>query len=148
MFGLKIFVQVQTFRRVPPGLPHNFCHPAPWYIRYTQTDYLPDFRSLVGVGGWGTWLNDTSKTGGVQLVWWADVQLQGSHFKAIEESECSDKYDYHDFVSSNWIYQRRGCTWEASAAIFAVFVHCASVHGGIWWSISPLQWNLWTSHKS
>ena len=25
---LKIFVQVQTFRRVPPVLPRNFCHPA------------------------------------------------------------------------------------------------------------------------
>ena len=27
MFGLKIFVRVQTFRRVPPVLPCNFCHP-------------------------------------------------------------------------------------------------------------------------
>ena len=27
MFGLKIFVRVQTFRRVPPVLPRNFCHP-------------------------------------------------------------------------------------------------------------------------
>ena len=28
MFGLKIFVRAQTFRRVPPVLPRNFCHPA------------------------------------------------------------------------------------------------------------------------
>ena len=28
MFGLEIFVRVQTFRRVPPVLPRNFCHPA------------------------------------------------------------------------------------------------------------------------
>ena len=28
MFGLKIFVRVQTFRRVPPVLPRNFCHPG------------------------------------------------------------------------------------------------------------------------
>ena len=28
MFRLKIFVRVQTFRRVPPVLPCNFCHPA------------------------------------------------------------------------------------------------------------------------
>ena len=28
MFGLKIFVRVQTFRRVPPVLPRNFCHPV------------------------------------------------------------------------------------------------------------------------
>ena len=28
MFGLKIFVRVQTFRRVPHVLPRNFCHPA------------------------------------------------------------------------------------------------------------------------
>ena len=27
MFGLKIFLRVQTFRRVPPVLPRNFCHP-------------------------------------------------------------------------------------------------------------------------
>ena len=27
MFGLKTFVQIQTFRRVPPVLPRNFCHP-------------------------------------------------------------------------------------------------------------------------
>ena len=28
MFGLKIFVRVQIFRRVPPVLPRNFCHPV------------------------------------------------------------------------------------------------------------------------
>ena len=28
MFGLKIFDRVKTFRRVPPVLPRNFCHPA------------------------------------------------------------------------------------------------------------------------
>ena len=28
MFGLKLFVWVQTFRRVPPVLPRNFCHPG------------------------------------------------------------------------------------------------------------------------
>ena len=28
MFGLKIFVRVQTFRRVPPVLLRNFCHPG------------------------------------------------------------------------------------------------------------------------
>ena len=32
MFGLKIFVRVQTFRRAPPVPPHNFCHPALIYI--------------------------------------------------------------------------------------------------------------------
>ena len=30
MFGLKIFVRVQTFRRVPPVLPCNSCHPGPY----------------------------------------------------------------------------------------------------------------------
>ena len=30
MFGLKTFVRVQTFRRVPPVLPCNFCHPDPY----------------------------------------------------------------------------------------------------------------------
>ena len=29
MLGLKIFVQVQTFRRRPFVLSHNFCHPVP-----------------------------------------------------------------------------------------------------------------------
>ena len=33
MFGLKIFVRVQTFRRVPPVLPCNFCHPA-WHSEH------------------------------------------------------------------------------------------------------------------
>ena len=28
MFGLKIFVRVQTFRRAPPVRPCNFCHPG------------------------------------------------------------------------------------------------------------------------
>ena len=28
LFGPKIFVRVQTFRRVPPVLPRNFCHPG------------------------------------------------------------------------------------------------------------------------
>ena len=30
MFGLKIFVRVQTFRRGPPVLPYNFCNPVRW----------------------------------------------------------------------------------------------------------------------
>ena len=34
MFSLKIFVRIQTFRRVLPVLPCNFCHPAlPRYLR-------------------------------------------------------------------------------------------------------------------
>ena len=36
MFGLKISVRVQTFRRVPPVLPRNFCHPA------TYVDVVPN----------------------------------------------------------------------------------------------------------
>ena len=31
MFGLKIFVRVQTFQRGPPVPPHNFCHPGTQY---------------------------------------------------------------------------------------------------------------------
>ena len=39
MFGLKIFVRVQTFRRVPPVLPCNFCHPAlDIYLKSTYFD--------------------------------------------------------------------------------------------------------------
>ena len=35
MFGLKIFVRVQTFWRVPPVLPRNFCHPVlKWYCSF------------------------------------------------------------------------------------------------------------------
>ena len=37
MFGLKIFVRVQTVRRVPPVLPCNFCHPVT--VEKT-TDYI------------------------------------------------------------------------------------------------------------
>ena len=36
MFGLKIFVRVQTFWRVPPVLPCNFCHPAGMWRLPTQ----------------------------------------------------------------------------------------------------------------
>ena len=32
MFGLKIFVRVQTFRRVPPVLPRSSCHPGVWCV--------------------------------------------------------------------------------------------------------------------
>ena len=38
MFGLKIFVRVQTFRRVPPVLPRNFCHPADAYVGAADDD--------------------------------------------------------------------------------------------------------------
>ena len=34
MFGLKIFVRVQTFWRAPPVLPCNFCHPDAWKLWY------------------------------------------------------------------------------------------------------------------
>ena len=43
MFGLKIFVWVQTFRRVPPVLPRNFCHPessSDPFGRIMDTKYL------------------------------------------------------------------------------------------------------------
>ena len=52
MFGLKIFVRVQTFQRVPPVLPGNFCHPA------NHKDYswgkifvIEHFCLGVGLGG-------------------------------------------------------------------------------------------------
>ena len=34
MLGLKVFVRVQTFRRAPPVLPCNFCHPDAWKLWY------------------------------------------------------------------------------------------------------------------
>ena len=50
MFGLKIFVRVQTFRRVPPVLPRNFCHPG--YISYN----FQSRRHIMTLGGvyWST----------------------------------------------------------------------------------------------
>ena len=39
MFGLKIFVRVQTFRQVPPVLPRNFCHPAVRGVRFLLTQW-------------------------------------------------------------------------------------------------------------
>ena len=49
MFWLKIFVRVQTFRRVPPVLPRNFCHPgciygqlSPEWIVISIADELVD----------------------------------------------------------------------------------------------------------
>ena len=40
MFGLKIFVRVQTFRRVPPVLPCNFCHPDCRYVLFLVQSLL------------------------------------------------------------------------------------------------------------
>ena len=40
MFGLKIFVRVQTFRRVPPVLPCNFCHPDCRYVLFLVQSFL------------------------------------------------------------------------------------------------------------
>ena len=54
MFGLKIFVRVQTFRQVPPVLPCNFCHPASktfddssidFFIHYFTTEPLPPLKT-------------------------------------------------------------------------------------------------------
>ena len=42
MFGLKIFVRFQTFQRVPPVLPRNFCHPdwqGPWKRMFSFGHY-------------------------------------------------------------------------------------------------------------
>ena len=41
MFGLKIFIWVQTFRRVPPVLPFNFCHPADVILANNRTGNHP-----------------------------------------------------------------------------------------------------------
>ena len=38
MFGLKIFVRVQTFWRGPPVPPHNFCHPAQGFDEYVKEE--------------------------------------------------------------------------------------------------------------
>ena len=52
MFGLKIFVRVQTFRRMPPVLPRNFCHPdwqVPWKRMFSFGHYpnsLPLFLAM------------------------------------------------------------------------------------------------------
>ena len=54
MFGLKLFVWVQTFRRVPPVLLCNFCHPASktfddfsidFFIHYFTTEPLPPLKT-------------------------------------------------------------------------------------------------------
>ena len=48
MFGFKIFVRVQTFRRVPPVLPCNFSHPAPGIYTSINADLKFD-KSLTPV---------------------------------------------------------------------------------------------------
>ena len=47
MFGLKIFVRVQTFRRVPPVLPRNFCHPDDDYDHSWLTGCWPSEVDVV-----------------------------------------------------------------------------------------------------
>ena len=52
MFGLKIFVRVQTFRRGPPVPPHNFCHPGCFilsFVLYCRLSSLPRRCLLVCV---------------------------------------------------------------------------------------------------
>ena len=48
MFGLKIFVRVQTFWRLPPVLPRNFCHPVWWYFYYDHR--YPHYQNLNVIG--------------------------------------------------------------------------------------------------
>ena len=58
MFGLKIFVRVQTFRQVPPVLPRNFCHPAFWYVFHPYESVLGFFpnESVLGFFNQMTWI--------------------------------------------------------------------------------------------
>ena len=67
MFGLKIFVRVQTFWRVPPVLPCNFCHSALTAVkcRFTQHDWtkLLCFLDHCFSGKFpllGCWMNEES----------------------------------------------------------------------------------------
>ena len=49
MFGLKIFVPVQTFRRVPPVRPCNFCHPETlrdWDLPVNEDDEGEDKKNI------------------------------------------------------------------------------------------------------
>ena len=53
MFGLKIFVQVQTFLRGPHVPPHNFCHPASHKLVYSQVPQpLADRSQAVTLSDW------------------------------------------------------------------------------------------------
>ena len=55
MFGLKIFVRVQTFRRGPPVLPRNFCHPD---SQSTSSQYSYQQAVLLMPGALGTATTD------------------------------------------------------------------------------------------
>ena len=46
MFGLKVFVQIQTFRRMPFVPLHNFCH-ATLFFHYTHILSCTDFLHLL-----------------------------------------------------------------------------------------------------
>ena len=61
MFGLKIFARVQTFRRVPPVLPRNFCHPVKVDVQFSPTNIRLVWRgSFLLPKGMDT-LTDTSR---------------------------------------------------------------------------------------
>ena len=47
MFGLKIFARVQTFRRVPPVLPRNFCQPVLLIMVLVVMNYGVDDADVV-----------------------------------------------------------------------------------------------------
>ena len=93
MFGLKIFVWVQTFRRVPPVLPRNFCHPG-----------VDDVDAQVGGEGgrsgawWTPWPG-----------WWTPWTL-GEHF-----DQGSWAPDCCSTCALGGIYHLSSLTWSATS---------------------------------
>ena len=60
MFGLKIFIRVQTFWRGPPVPPRNFCHPGSWA-------YYGQIVGQFGTGQFGTKITKTDNLAPAQF---------------------------------------------------------------------------------
>ena len=117
MFGLKIFVRVQTFRRVPPVLPRNFCHPG--------RECNPDIRKWVVMQNLAIdlifccvlclfsrfkegWLQSGRRR--LSEWWWADSDLHDLHWTTNKPNKYSRMvfYDRNNNILYTCINKRRG----------------------------------------
>ena len=99
MFKLKIFVRVQTFRRVPPVLPRNFCHPAVLQLDFDRvsswTVAFLTLRLLLWLRNLGyTWFSVHCLVYGYNLLKW----------KKSSRSLFADRLDFQPVLCVSMIH--------------------------------------------
>ena len=124
MFGLKIFVRVQTFRRVSPVLPCNFCHPG-----WRHELLLVITRSLKHNGWWYLCFPATETTSG----WWWARRWTLTLFLSCRQ-----------FLSPTWVKRLLEWYFRANPAMWIWF----SFLGWRFGSDLSKPWHGLSSHKS